>query len=144
MILPATAVPQEWAEVRVLCAFGLSGGAYDYGRHRGGEHSSRAADIFWGGKVMTRDEKNAAVMKIADILEGLVEDTPPKTAADIFEGCEMLTVKECTEVIKGVSEHTIRVLVARGEIKSIRTGYGQKGKLLVSKKSLIDYFGRLC
>ena len=35
---------------------------------------------------------------------------------------EMLTVKECTEAVKGLSEHTVRKLVTQGKIHYIRTG----------------------
>ena len=53
---------------------------------------------------------------------------------------EMLTIKECTEVIQGLSEHTIRQLVKQGKVKSVRTGEGKNGKILVNKADLIAYF----
>jgi hypothetical protein len=53
---------------------------------------------------------------------------------------EMLTIKECTEVIQGLSEHTVRQLVAHNKIKSVRTGEGKRGKILVNKADLISYF----
>ena len=51
---------------------------------------------------------------------------------------EMLTIKECTEVVKGISEHTIRQLVAQNKIPYIRTGQGKRGKILISKSALLD------
>lgn len=54
---------------------------------------------------------------------------------------EMLTIKECTEAVKGVSEHTIRKLVSQGRVRFIRTGEGERGKILISKQSLLDYLG---
>ena len=55
---------------------------------------------------------------------------------------EMLTIKECTEVVKGISEHTIRQLVAQNKIPFIRTGQGKRGKNLVNKSALLDFFAK--
>jgi excisionase family DNA binding protein len=53
---------------------------------------------------------------------------------------ELLTIKECAELIEGLSEHTVRKLVKQGKVKSIRTGEGKNGKILVNKADLIAYF----
>ena len=53
----------------------------------------------------------------------------------------MLTVKECTEAVKGLSEHTVRQLIAQEKIPFIRTGQGKRGKILVSKAGLLEYLG---
>ena len=53
---------------------------------------------------------------------------------------EMLTIKECKELVQGVSEHTIRKLAKQGKIKSVRAGEGKRGKILISKDSFLDYF----
>ena len=53
---------------------------------------------------------------------------------------EMLTIKECTSVIRGLSEHTVRQLIAQGKLPSIRTGQGVRGKILVNKADLLAYF----
>ena len=53
---------------------------------------------------------------------------------------EMLTIKECTGVIQGLSEHTVRQLVAQEKVKSVRTGEGKCGKILVNKADLVAYF----
>lgn len=52
---------------------------------------------------------------------------------------EMLTIKECAEFAKGISEHTIRQLVRQNKISYVRTGKGANGKILVNKKSLLHY-----
>lgn len=49
----------------------------------------------------------------------------------------MLSIKECTEVVQRLSEHTVRRLV---KVKSVRTGKGKRGKVLVNKADLIAYF----
>ena len=53
---------------------------------------------------------------------------------------EMLTIKESTALINGLSEHTVRQLVRQGKVKSVRTGAGRNGKILVNKAELITYF----
>lgn len=53
----------------------------------------------------------------------------------------MLTIKECTQEIKGLSNHTIRQLIAQDKIPYLRTGQGKKGKILISKNILLTYFG---
>ncbi len=53
----------------------------------------------------------------------------------------MLTVKECAALVNGLSEHTVRQLVAQGKIAYVRAGSGVRGKILVSKASLLKYLG---
>ena len=55
---------------------------------------------------------------------------------------EMLTIKESAELISGLSEHTVRKLVTKGKVKSVRTGEGERGKILVNKADLIEYLSR--
>ena len=78
--------------------------------------------------------------RILDLLTELVDDTPAEKQAKT-PPMEMLTIKECTKAIKGVSEHTVRKLVAQGRVRYIRTGEGERGKILISKQSLLDYLG---
>lgn len=58
------------------------------------------------------------------------------------EKVEMLTIKESADLISGLSEHTVRKLVAQCKVKSVRTGEGERGKILVNKADLIEYFSR--
>lgn len=53
---------------------------------------------------------------------------------------ELLTIKECTKLIDGLSECTIHQLVAQGKIPHIRSGVGKRGKILIPKATLIGYF----
>ncbi len=87
---------------------------------------------------MTTTEKNKIIDEIMNLLIQLADNTP-QTAPE-NKPVEMLTIKECTEVIQGLSEHTVRQLVAQGKIKSVRTGEGKRGKILVNKSDLISYF----
>ncbi|MBO6308199.1 MAG: helix-turn-helix domain-containing protein [Oribacterium sp.] len=56
----------------------------------------------------------------------------------------MLTVKECAALITGLTEHTVRMLVKQNKIRYIRCGQGNRGKILVSKDSLLKYLGAVC
>ncbi|MBR0483563.1 MAG: helix-turn-helix domain-containing protein [Oscillospiraceae bacterium] len=95
---------------------------------------------------MTSARKEELLNQILDLMTAVAYDREPdgfKTntitkSAD--NPVEMLTVKECTEVIQGLSEHTVRQLVAQGKVKSVRTGEGKRGKILVNKADLISYF----
>ncbi len=95
---------------------------------------------------MTSTRKEELLNQILDLMTAVAYDREPdgfKTntitkSAD--NPVEMLTVKECTEVIQGLSEHTVRQLVAQGKVKSVRTGEGKRGKILVNKADLISYF----
>lgn len=91
-------------------------------------------------------DKQAIITQIVILLSQLSETEDEKpTAADPPEDkpVEMLTVKECTEVIKGLSEHTVRQLVAQEKIPYIRTGQGKRGKILISKDALLAYFNKV-
>lgn len=86
---------------------------------------------------MTREELIATLTALlANVAE---EKTAPKEKA-VPEKVEMLTVKECCEEIKGLNEYTVRQLVARNEVPSVRCGQGKRGKILIPKSALIAYF----
>ena len=78
--------------------------------------------------------------RILDLLTELVDDKPANPQVKTPQ-MEMLTIKECTEAVRGISEHTVRKLVAQGRVRYIRTGEGERGKILISKQSLLDYLG---
>lgn len=84
---------------------------------------------------MTITEKQEILSKISSVLDSYIVQSP----APISKPVEMLTINECTELVKGLSKHTIRELVGRGELNSIRAGAGKNGKILVSKASLLAY-----
>lgn len=92
---------------------------------------------------MTNEKKEEIIAVMTGLLEQLTDNEPPKTEqTSAPEKVEMLTIKECTEVVKGLNEYTVRQLIARKEIPSIRTGQGKRGKTLVPKAALIEYFSR--
>ncbi len=86
---------------------------------------------------MKRNQQEV-IERILNLLTELVDDEPAEKQAKT-PPMEMLTIKECTEAVRGISEHTVRKLVAQGRVRYIRTGEGERGKILVSKQSLLDY-----
>ena len=70
-----------------------------------------------------------------------VEDVTPAKVENKPEIPELLTIKECAALIPGLSEHTVRQLVKRGQIAYMRSGAGERGKILVYKSSLLKYLG---
>ncbi len=92
---------------------------------------------------MSNTEKKKIVDDILELLIQLTDDgveAPATSRESVTKPVEMLTIKECTEVIQGLSEHTVRQLVAQEKIKSVRTGEGKRGKILVNKADLVAYF----
>lgn len=90
--------------------------------------------------------KQEIISQIVVLLSQLSETEEEKTTVAVSpedKPIEMLTVKECTEVIKGLSEHTVRQLVAQEKIPYIRTGQGKRGKILISKDALLAYFNKV-
>lgn len=82
--------------------------------------------------------KQEIIDRILDLLTELVEDETAEKQ-EKAQPTEMLTIKECTEAVKGLSEHTVRKLVTQRKVHFIRTGEGKCGKILISKQSLLDY-----
>ncbi|MDO5558380.1 MAG: DNA-binding protein [Oscillospiraceae bacterium] len=94
---------------------------------------------------MTTKNKQELIAQVVALLSVMIEVNEPSSQITITENksqsIEMLTVKECTEAIKGLSEHTVRQLVVQEKLPYIRTGQGQRGKILISKNALLSYFG---
>lgn len=94
--------------------------------------------------TMTTTQKKEIVDNILELLIQLTEDgenSAPQTAKASTSGkVEMLTIKESAALISGLSEHTVRQFVKQGKVKSVRTGEGRNGKILVNKADLVAYF----
>lgn len=91
------------------------------------------------------ENKREIMAQIVALLSQLIEnesdtrkEKPPERSA---EPVEMLTIKECTQAVSGLSKHTVRQLVAQHKIPYIRTGQGKRGKILISKTALLEYLG---
>ena len=94
-------------------------------------------------KRRTKMQNKTEIMaQIVALLSQLIDNgaEPPKAMPpEHSEPVEMLTIKECSEAVSGLSEHTVRQLVAQKKIPYIRTGQGKRGKILISKSALLDY-----
>ena len=93
---------------------------------------------------MNNENKTDVLMQLISVLTAMLNaETQTKIQSsdkiEKEEEIEFLTVKDCTTVIKGINEHTIRQLVAQGKISYIRTGQGKRGKILINKSSLLAY-----
>ncbi len=91
------------------------------------------------------ENKREIMAQIVALLSQLIEnesdtrkEKPPERSA---KPVEMLTIKECTQAVSGLSEHTVRQLVVQKKIPYIRTGQGKRGKILISKAALLEYLG---
>ena len=91
---------------------------------------------------MTTNSKRELISKIMTLLNELIN--VEERSSDIFptdKKVEMLTIKECTELVKGLSEHTVRQLVKQDKIPYVRAGQGKNGKILIVKSALMSYIG---
>jgi len=88
----------------------------------------------------TKSEIMAEIIALIGQLANDEDEAPVEQKLAANNPVEMLTIKECTGVIRGLSEHTVRQLIAQGKLPSIRTGQGVRGKILVNKADLLAYF----
>ena len=92
-------------------------------------------------------EKNEIIAAVTALLERMiiVEQEPPNVPTPLAgEPLEMLTIKECSALVTGLTEHTVRMLMKQNKVRYIRCGQGTRGKILVSKDSLLKYLGAVC
>ena len=91
----------------------------------------------------TKEIINNIFDELIALQESLKKDTDDTSSTEkdvVMQKVELLTIKECADMINGLSEHTVRQLVKQGKVKSIRTGVGKNGKILVNKADFITYF----
>ena len=90
---------------------------------------------------MTKNSKQELISKIVTLLNELIdiEEKSSMKSPKTDKKIEMLTIKECTGLVKGLSEHTVRQLVMQNKIPYVRAGQGKRGKILISKADLLNY-----
>ena len=92
---------------------------------------------------MTLKQKNNLIAEIISLLEKSIaadeDNLKPQVCAAQNQPPKMLTVKECSQVVSGLSEHTVRQWAAQELIPYIRTGKGKRGKILISKSALLKF-----
>lgn len=91
--------------------------------------------------TMTAKSKQEFIQNFVDFLDCMIEvaeESSQKNAEPAPP--ELLTVRECAQVVTGLTEHAVRQLVAQGKIKHIRVGEkGKRGKILIYKADLLEY-----
>lgn len=87
---------------------------------------------------MTREELIATITTL--LVSAAEEKTATSEKTTLPNTVEMLTIKECCSVVKGLNEYTVRQLVARDELPYVRCGQGKRGKILIPKTALLAYF----
>ena len=88
---------------------------------------------------MTQAKKQDILAKVTSLLSKLLDDEEQSVECSVEQPVEMLTIKECTQEIRGLNEFTIRQLIARNAIPFVRAGQGKNGKILIPKAALIAY-----
>ena len=90
---------------------------------------------------MTTNSKQELISKIVTLLNELieVEEKTSMKSPQADKKVEMLTIKECTELVKGLSKHTVRQLVMQDKIPYVRAGKGNRDKILINKTDLLNY-----
>lgn len=87
--------------------------------------------------------KKEIIAQIAVLLTQLLDEKTDEnntaTTSPADASVEMLTIKECTAAVPGLTVNTIRQLIAQGKLPHIRTGQGKNGKILIAKSALMKY-----
>ncbi len=81
------------------------------------------------------------ILILLNMLAGTDANTESETNSVNEALVEMLTVKECLQEVKGITEHSIRQLVNNNMIPFVRAGQGKRGKILIPKAALLAYYG---
>lgn len=94
---------------------------------------------------MTLYQKKELIRQLTELLEKIIDvqeaEQAPAPESNDDKPLEMLTVKECAALVDGLSENTVRQLVAQDKVAHVRAGAGKNGKILISKASLLKYLG---
>ena len=92
---------------------------------------------------MTIKQKDNIIAEVVSLLEKTIivdeENPKPQISDNKNPPIELLTIKECVKAVSGLSEHTVRQLIAQDKIPYIRTGQGKRGKILINKSALLNY-----
>lgn len=90
---------------------------------------------------MTTQNKQELIKAVIAVLETTIKvDEQPQLQKNTESTCtEMLTVKECSKIVSGLSEHTVRKWVAQNKLPHFRAGEGNRGKILIPKTALLEF-----
>ena len=88
---------------------------------------------------MTEQKKQRLITAIVTAVETVIDSEEDTEIIKQDQPTEMLTIREAAQTVKGLSEYTVRQLIAQGKVPSIRTGTGKNGKILVPKYALLKH-----
>ena len=99
-----------------------------------------------GGDIMTKAETMEKILaevfalfaQYAALVNSDRDEADASFVPAAIDRVEMLTIKEAVDLVPGMKEYTLRQLVLRGDIPSVRTGQGKNGKILISKDALYN------
>ncbi len=92
---------------------------------------------------MTPKEKENLISQFALLVNSIPDECDAQIPGEEKDKkIKLLTVKECTNAIDGLTEFTVRQLVAQGKLANIRSGTGKRGKILIPQTALENYFGK--
>lgn len=72
------------------------------------------------------------------ILAESIDEAIAKSAEPVKESIEMISIKECLELVKGLTRYQLMKLIKSGVILCEQNGKG--GKYRINKASLLNYF----
>ena len=93
--------------------------------------------------IMTKQQKEQFISLVCMFLESIIKTPDDISKSSDSTSPEMLTIQECSSLVHGISQYTIRKLIRSGEIPSVRSGSGPHGKLLIPKKAVLEYFNNM-
>ena len=88
---------------------------------------------------MTNAKREEIIAAMSSLLEQLDDSEPPKAGSTPTpDKVEMLTIKECTEVVKGLNEYTVRQLMPTRKSPPSERGKASVGRYLYHKRLCSD------
>lgn len=97
--------------------------------------------------IMSQEERAKCIKNVSELLMEIIQ-TPEEIAekeelSSISDAVEMLTVKECAAMLKGVAPSTIYKMVRTKKLPCVRVDVGESGRMLIPKAAVLDYLNKV-
>lgn len=92
--------------------------------------------------IMGKDEKTQFIRNVCELLTEMIhtpDEIAEKEKVPSNDKVEMLTVKECSELMSGVAVSTIYKMVRKEKLPCARVGVGETGRILIPKSAVLRY-----
>lgn len=92
--------------------------------------------------IMGKDEKTQFIRNVCELLAEIIhtpDEIAEKENVPSNDKVEMLTVKECSELMRGVAVSTIYKMVRKEKLPCARVGVGETGRILIPKSAVLRY-----